>query len=110
MLEDIHDATSFALHTVSGKSLHEFQSNRLLRSAVERNFEIIGKAIKRLTKCDPETAAKIGAYVQIIAFRNILAHGYDVVDQEIIWSSIRNKLSLLNRDIEKSLGDVKQKT
>lgn len=47
---------------------------------MERNFEIIGEAMRRLANEDPETAAEISDHRRIIAFRNILIHGYDLVD------------------------------
>jgi|SRR5882757_1891314 len=71
LLEDIRDVTA-------DKSLDQFRLDRILRQAIERNFEIIGEAIKRLAQLDQETATEIGDYRQIIAFRNVLIHGYDL--------------------------------
>ncbi len=48
-------------------------------------MEIIGEALRQLTKADPETAAKIPWIRDLIAFRNILVHGYASVDYEIVW-------------------------
>ncbi|HXK61062.1 MAG TPA: DUF86 domain-containing protein [Acidobacteriota bacterium] len=55
-------------------------TRRVLRSAVERQFQIIGEALIRLTRTDPETAAAIGDYRRIVAFRNILVHAYGAID------------------------------
>ena len=49
----------------------QFQQDWLLRQAVERSFEVIGEAMRRLEKDDPDTAACIADYRRIIAFRNI---------------------------------------
>ena len=75
-----------------------------LRQAIERNFEIIGEAVKRLAQYDPEVAASIGDYPQIIAFRNVLIHGYDLVDHSLVWSVVENQLPVLLRDVEALLG------
>jgi uncharacterized protein with HEPN domain len=61
LLEDIRDSVAFVRSSVVGKSLDDYRSDRLMRQAVERNFEIIGEAVGRLAKLDPATAAKISA-------------------------------------------------
>ena len=76
----------------------------MLRQAVERNFEVIGEAIKRLAQHDPDTAARIAQYPQIIAFRNVLIHGYDLVDHALVWNAIERQLPALQRDVESLLG------
>jgi uncharacterized protein with HEPN domain len=83
LLEDIRDAAAFIREIADGKSLDDYHGDRVLRQAIERNFEIIGEAIKRLAQHDPETVAHIGGYRQIIAFRNVLIHGYDLVDHRL---------------------------
>jgi uncharacterized protein with HEPN domain len=79
LLEDVRGAAAFVLEATREKSLADYRHDRLLRQAVERNFEIIGEAVGRLAKLDPATAARISEYHQIIAFRNLLIHGYDLV-------------------------------
>ena len=100
LLEDIRDAADFILKSVADKTLDQFRLDRLLYQAVERNFEIIGEAMNRLAKADAQTASQINRYPQIVAFRNILIHGYDIVDREIVWHVIHNDLpSLLKQTI-----------
>lgn len=99
-LEDIEDAASFILQAIAGKRLVDYSENRLLKQAVERNFEIIGEAMGRLSREDPDTAARIGEYERIIAFRNVLIHGYDLVDDELVWDTIHSKLPVLAREIK----------
>jgi uncharacterized protein with HEPN domain len=104
LLEDIRDAAAFILEVAEGVTLDVYRGDRRLRNAVERNFEIIGEAIKRLAQFDPQTADRIGGYRQIIAFRNILIHGYDLVDHALVWSAIENQVPALLKDVEALLS------
>ena len=66
--------------------------------------EIIGEAMRRLEKDDADTAARIAHYRRIIAFRNVLIHGYDVIDPAIVWSAIADDLEPLLADVQKLLA------
>lgn len=44
--------------------------------------------------------SRISEYHRIIGFRNVLAHGYDVVSDEIVWDIIQNRLPLLRQEID----------
>ncbi len=102
-LEDIRDAAAFVLEETRESNLQHYLENRLLRQAVERNFEIIGEALNRLRRADPATADQIGETPRIVAFRNILAHGYDTIDHEIVWHLIRQDLPDLLLTVENLL-------
>jgi len=69
----------------SGKLLEDYLSDELLRSAVERQSEIVGEALSQMARIDPETAGRVPELRRIIAFRNILAHGYGEVKDEAVW-------------------------
>ncbi|CAN5611336.1 MAG: DUF86 domain-containing protein [Actinomycetota bacterium] len=103
ILEDIRDAASFILEATEGQSREGYSRNRLLRQAIERNFEIIGEAMRRLTRESPETAHQISEHERIIAFRNILIHGYDLVDDELVWDTIKEKVPALLAEVESLL-------
>jgi uncharacterized protein with HEPN domain len=66
-----------------------------VQSAVERQFEVIGEALKQLSKVAPDIASKIPDCGQIIAFRNILIHGYTVLDKAIVWKVVHQHLPAL---------------
>jgi uncharacterized protein with HEPN domain len=74
-LDDIRRAAIAVLDFTRGKSFADYESDELLRSAVERKFEIIGEALNRLRKISPGLLARIHEHRSIISFRNILVHG-----------------------------------
>lgn len=75
----------------------------MLRSAVERQFEIIGEALNRLSRTSPDLADEIVEYKRIIAFRNILIHGYAQVDNRLVWSVVEEKLPRLLGEVTRLL-------
>jgi uncharacterized protein with HEPN domain len=105
LLEDIRDAAAFVRQATANKTLDDYRGNRLLRQAVERNFEIIGEAVGRLAKLDPTTAARIGQHQRIISFRNLLIHGYDLIDDAQVWDVIQSDLTTLEAEIASILGE-----
>ena len=72
----------------------------MLRAAVEREFEIIGEAITQLARIDEPLAAQISDRRRIVAFRNILIHGYADVDHRVVWSVVETDLPVLRREID----------
>jgi uncharacterized protein with HEPN domain len=98
-LEDIRQAAELILQFTSGKSFADYDSEALLRSGVERQFEIIGEAVNRLSKIEPTIVAVLPDAPRIVAFRNILIHGYDVVDNHVVWDVIRHNLEPLHSQV-----------
>ena len=103
-LRDIEQAAGLAGEFLTGKSFHDYASTPMLRAAVERQCEILGEALARLAKTDPTTAAQVGEYRRIIAFRNILIHGYAEVDHRIIWKVATVKVPALAAEVRGLLG------
>lgn len=104
-MEDIKGAASFILEVTESKTLEEYSHDRLLRQAVERNFEIIGEATGRIARNDARTAGRISEHKRIIAFRNRLIHGYDLVDDELVWDTIRNQVPALLAEVEELIQE-----
>jgi uncharacterized protein with HEPN domain len=98
-LEDARQAAELILQFTSGKSFDDYDKDALLRSGVERQFEIIGEAINRLSKIDAAVVATLPGTPRIIAFRNILIHGYDVVDSHVVWDVVQNNLAPLHAQV-----------
>jgi uncharacterized protein with HEPN domain len=104
LLEDIRQACEEILTFTEGKTFQNYTQDRLLRSGVERQFEIIGEVLNRLNKTAPDVANQVSHNKRIISFRNILIHGYDVVEDAVVWDIVAKDLPLLNSQIIKLLG------
>jgi uncharacterized protein with HEPN domain len=99
-LWDVIEAASRIREFVLEHNFETFTASVLVQSAVERQFEIIGEALKQLSKVAPEVASKIPDCGQIIAFRNILIHGYAVLDKAIVWKVIHEHLLALEKTVQ----------
>lgn len=98
-LDDIAHAAALISRFTAGKSFDDFSGDPMLRAAVEREFEIIGEALTQLARNDEPIAARISDRRRIVAFRNILIHGYADVDQRIVWDVVANDLPVLRREV-----------
>jgi uncharacterized protein with HEPN domain len=97
---DALQAADRIVRFTSGKSLDVYEKDELLRSAVERQFEIIGEALRHLRDADPIVAATIPELGRIVAFRNILIHGYAQVDDRLVWGVVEGKLPVLRSELD----------
>jgi uncharacterized protein with HEPN domain len=78
-----------------------FQKNLKTRKAVERNIEIIGEAMDRILKIDPNI--QITDSRKIVDTRNRIIHGYDVVSDDVIWLIVNKSLPILEQEVKKLL-------
>jgi uncharacterized protein with HEPN domain len=72
---------------------------------VERQFEIIGEALRRALQSQPELATRISDRGRIIAFRNRLTHAYASVADEVVWGVIEEYLPRLFREVRAILEE-----
>ena len=103
-LYDMQQAASLLAQFTDGKQFAHYDRDAMLRAAVEREFEIIGEALGQLAKLDEKLAAGISEHRAIVAFRNILIHGYTEVDDRLVWDVVETKLPVLIREIDALLG------
>lgn len=99
LLYDMKQAADRIARFCAGKTFDDYQSDELLRSGVERQFEIIGEAMARLTKTRCDRCGQNQRARKIADFRNALIHGYDSVDDAITWGVITNKLPILREEL-----------
>jgi uncharacterized protein with HEPN domain len=95
LLWDAQDAAQRALRFAAGHDLAAYDSNELLRSAIERQLTIVGEALVRLRRLDPALAANVPDLTDIIAFRNILVHGYADIDNPLVWHVLTDDVTVL---------------
>ena len=97
-LFDIHESIDSIENFLGAKrDFNVYLADKMLRRAVEREFEIIGEAMSRIEKLDP--GIEISSKKQIISMRNRVIHGYDKIDDEIVWGTIIRHLPLLKAQI-----------
>jgi uncharacterized protein with HEPN domain len=103
LLEDIRHAAQQIQNFTAGRSLNDYKTDELLRAGVERLFILIGEALGRLEKIDAGSLNQITDFRRIIGFRNVLVHGYETIDDQIVWQMIQQHLPILKDQIEKLL-------
>ena len=92
-----------AVEISSGKTRQDLDRDRLLNLALTRLLEILGEAANRVPE-DIRTQYPDLPWLQMIAVRNRLIHGYDSVDFDILWAIIQNDLPNLIIRLEDILG------
>jgi uncharacterized protein with HEPN domain len=108
LLDDISHACAFVGEVTASITLTDYAGNRLLRNAIERNFEIIGEALLRLGRTDPATAARISDFRAIIGLRNRLVHGYDSINDARVWEIVQDFLPGLRQEVDQLLQEAEE--
>lgn len=107
LLWDAREAAEVIATITVGKTFAEFDADIVLRSAVERQFEIVGEALAQLAHLDAALAGKVPDLREIIAFRNVLIHGYAIIDRARVWRVIEENLPRLRAALGELLGEPK---
>jgi uncharacterized protein with HEPN domain len=106
LLYDVAAASDAVLKFCRDREVQDYVTDDMLRSACERQFEIMGEAAVRLRETHPEVFEQIPDGRAIIGLRNRLAHGYDSVDSEIVWNVIRNRVPDLAESVKSILQQL----
>jgi len=104
-LWDVREAAGRISRFTYGRTFDDYLNDEMLRAAVERQFEIIGEALNQLSKRDPNSVKRIPDLARIVAFRNILIHGYATVDDRLVWGVLEGQLPSLQQAVDKMLDD-----
>lgn len=107
-LWDAAEAAKLVHEFASGNTESKFNSDLILRSAIERQMEILGEALKRLRRDDADTAARVPGLDRIVGMRNVLAYEYGDIDYEILWrattTEIPTLIPILNQLVDEARG------
>ena len=105
-LWDARRAGEAVLRYVRGRTFDDYRTDDYFRSAVERQLQNLGEAIAQLARLDAETAARIPDMRRIVAFRNVLVHGYAVLDHDVVWNVIHEHLPDLVSALDALLAEL----
>ena len=97
-LYDIEESiNSIDSYLVGKRDFSYYQQDKQLRRAIERELEIIGEAANKMLQIDPEIS--IDNARKIVDLRNWVIHGYDKVDDVIVWGIIITHLPKLKDQV-----------
>lgn len=106
LLWDLVTAAKRVQGFVAGKTWDDYYDDLLLRSAVERQFEIAGEAMSQFRKLDPATADRVPDMHRIVGMRNTLIHGYAEVNDLTIWRTATENLDKLVSAVDALLAEA----
>ncbi len=95
---------SIAIHIDGIKNFSDFKGRLTVKRAVERELEIIGKAVNRILKEDKNITLTNAR--RIVDMRNYIIHAYDSVDDEVIWGIIIKHIPMLKTEIENKIIEI----
>ena len=99
-LFDIKQACDEIADFTKHMTYQEYFANPMVKAAVERKFLMIGEALMRLKRENPEILKAITDHEKIIGFRNVLVHGYDIIDDATVWSAVQDSMPTLRREVD----------
>ena len=103
-LHEIQQACICLAQFAAGRSRPDYESDVYFRSAVERQFTILGEALNLALRLDPSLAQQISETRAIVAFRNVLLHGYAAIDNDKVWAVLQTKLPQLRQEVDALLA------
>lgn len=105
-LWDAAEAAALVHQFASGTTEAEFTSDPLVRSAIERQLEILGESLNRLRRDDVDTADRVPGLDKIVGMRNVLAHEYGDIDYEIVWRAATTGIPALMPVLKELLDEA----
>lgn len=107
-LWDVSRAAEQIAAFVRERTFADYLADPMLRSAVERQFEIIGEALNRLSREAANLAARIPDLRRAVAMRNALIHAYRDVDDATVWQTVQVSLPSLRATVSALLAELEE--
>jgi len=104
-LEDIIESCQRINQYTEGMTYDSFIKNNLVSDAVLRNIEIVGEAVKQVPKNIQDQYPDLD-WRRIAGMRDIVAHHYFSIYDEIVWDIVINKIPELEERIEIILAGI----
>ncbi|MDO8880112.1 MAG: DUF86 domain-containing protein [Coriobacteriia bacterium] len=106
LLRDAIEAADSIRSIVASTTMDEYLTTRMLRSAVEREFLIIGEVLNALDGLGPDARQHVTDLGRIVGLRNRLAHGYDTIDDAMVWSVALDHIPPLLAELRSWLAEA----
>jgi len=103
---DINSAGRMILDWTAKASSADYAGSPLLRAAVEREFIIIGEALRAALLSEGAITTMISDVATVIAFRNVLVHNYSAINSDEVWAMIHDDLPVLLSQCRSLLGEL----
>ena len=104
LLLDVLNACDTIAEVIANRTFDDYRANLLVRNTVERQFIIVGEALRAALPREPALTEVIPDLRKIIDFRNLLVHGYRKLDDALIWQTACADLPLLAVAVRDLLG------
>ena len=105
-LFDALTAVRLAREFSAGLSFAGYEANTLVRSAVERQLEILGEACQRTTQVDPDVRRRLPEIGFAIGLRNKIIHGYDHIENAVVYDTLMQDLPVLAERLTQELAKL----
>jgi len=106
-LWDMLDACINVVDFIRGRTFANYESDKILQSAVERQVEVLGEAAGKVSPTFQDSHPEI-PWRQIIGQRNVLAHEYKDIASKLIWSVATEHVPELKKNLEPLVPDIKE--
>ena len=102
------EAVERCLEYVGGMDEAAFLADRKTQDAVIRTLEVVGEAANNIRKHHPDVVAAHPEipFGQAIGMRNVLSHGYFLVDLHAVWAAIQTDLLPLRQSLRAALDSL----
>lgn len=105
-VHDVVQACKRVVEYADGLDADSFLADNRSRDAIERQLLIIGEAVNHIRRISHEAAGSLGPIERIIAFRNILVHGYYLIEPRTVWQIVEEHVPVLLDDAERMLSKM----